>query len=402
MVSVHTFLFLVNVLLVSIVCGTMTEIEERKHIQSLQKILNSPVPIPPLSPNDRILFIGNMNGFYADVFLHGFIELFRQQVTSIPGYENVMIMHALLPNYGQNHEKFYEDHILPQTGSGSGSEDDEELVITELYQPTKIVYLLGNELLFQQDNSDRPLSAEALETRLQHIEKTCIYFLMHLQARYPGQLIGMPIILAPLFLHGEKALSENDYDDEWERLQGKLIQTTKFHQFAYLDLTLPLWKAIECWNVDNQADGLFTFDGKILNARGHQVIANTLTDAFGISTASSMMRYEGGNAYRMIWEEMECPAMAKRQMMTGPGRRRMMNTMQVLDTQQGEEDVHARGLLVAEALQTQRGIYEKLRAFQELPIFTTTTTTATAGEDFALNLQYQYQGTNIDNDVIVS
>jgi len=326
-------------------------------LQQLQKLLQTPMPIPKLQPNERILFIGNMNSLYGDMFSHGFINVLRQELAGST-FKDVTIMQLLLPDDGKNHQALYENGLSPQRESNPLDDEDDSLtsLLTEVYAPTKIVYLIGHEVI----ESDEAL--QHLDTTLRHIEYSCAHLAHNLDTS-----MTIPIILAPLFLHGEQHDQANRYDEHFEILQGKLHTLAKHHQFAYLDLTAILMKVLECWNVENQPSGVLTYDGKVFNARGHAVLAQAFLHAWGIVLSPTSLLQ---TTYGFIWETEECPVIAVEQGIRQA--RRKLQQQQVprrtnkSSADEGDQEEVGRRLIVEAARSRSMTMKESLKRFHAL------------------------------------
>jgi len=206
----------------------------------------------------------------------------------------VTFTHLLLPEFGSNHQALYQQGIASQSLNTKNNDNHLSNLIPSTISPTKIVYLVGHELLAEQGIAE-------IDETLRHIEYSCAYLMLN-----SHETKSIPIIIAPMFLQGERQNQANEFDEEFEEIQGKLKTLSKFHQFSFLDLTSALFKAIECWNIDNQRSGILTYDGKILNPRGHAVIANAIITAFGMSrnpSEQSLLQAQ----YGFIWDTADCP-----------------------------------------------------------------------------------------------
>lgn len=218
-------------------------------------------------PNDRILFVGHSTTLQGETLPFGFVNIFSERAQ-----ENVANVSVSVGSSVHASNEVINNFIR-----------DEDWLI--FHSPTKIVLTLGTEMFTSYYNliHNQQLShARSFKAMRLEIESMV------------AKLVGrqqFAIVLAPILFNSESVR----YIREDQKLSAALIEESvgMFRQIArdygimYIDIPTIAVKCLEKINPHDLPHSVLTYDGRTLNAAGHEFIATSLADALLLQTSES-------------------------------------------------------------------------------------------------------------------
>ena len=204
-----------------------------------------------IMPNDRVLFLGNMNTLMGSTDHVGFVNIFTNQVNS--KVANVTFLNAGYANVDNK-------EMLTKV----------DTALLPYFKPNKVIVTFGVEVLADVSHVD--------------LLPTARFELESIVARLVQD--GLSVVLCPIALHGEKIDGTNGKEDILEEYLGINKQIARDYDLHYVNLAAQVSKYLEKNNMDNLPHSVLTLDGSLLNEKGHMFVALTLLRSLNIESSS--------------------------------------------------------------------------------------------------------------------
>jgi hypothetical protein len=206
-----------------------------------------------LRSNDTIAFFGDSQVFFGTSSSKGFVNLIRNEISSI--YPNARVL-----NFGAR-----DGHLE------SAINDLETRISPE--EPTKIFLMFGlDEVKYYRDNTEnfpRFQLLENFETDLDAIVRECAMRKISI------------IVCSPLGL-GEKYDGSNEFEIELEEISAAAEKIAKKYKSGFIDIHFHALKYLETYNWENLHEGILTLNGEHFNESGHMFLTVLLLKTLGV------------------------------------------------------------------------------------------------------------------------
>ena len=200
-----------------------------------------------IKSNDSVLFLGGINTMMGSTLPHGFVNLFRNEISKT--LANVSIANAA-------NRRANSADLLRSL----------DLILVGKNIPTKAILTFGIEVLEIETLSQLRFETESIVARL-------------LQD-------GVEVILCPMVVNGERLDDTNEKDDILFEFNGMMKHIVRDYDVMYINLAPQIEQFLLKNNVDKLPHSVLTVDGDILNETGHTFVALALLRGFGITDHS--------------------------------------------------------------------------------------------------------------------
>lgn len=210
-----------------------------------------------------VLFVGYTNTFVGSSQTNGFVSLFKEETSSTTGVEAV---------------------ALPFSGTDSLSRIlQTENVATQRYDKIFLV-VEADAILAEYEDVDVTsdlFSRPVTETNAALVKLESLLALL----KSRSSDVEMDVLL----LAGEDA-NENRLEEHFNAWRAALRRASVDYGVSYFDFAFPITKHLEIINLDNLDHSLLTYEGNILNERGHLLVAHELLARQGVRSVEERMR----------------------------------------------------------------------------------------------------------------